>query len=203
MYKLFITKQNSVFLFLCLIFVGCSYAPYRYSFSLIEPHREAMSFEDENVQFKFAPSVENIRIGIKNKTGHVINVVRDNAKYIDFSGKTHEIHYGYDYVEEVRNFTRNNMYVTPMKIGPDSEITGYAWINIWPDFCIGEDRTTITGAQINYLKESFFPRHSFEGSVNDLKGSTFNLILPIDFGEYVRDYTFTFMVDDVIEERKN
>ncbi len=203
MYRLFITKQNSVFLLLCLIFVGCSYTPYRYSFSLIEPQNEVMGFEDENVQFKFAPSVENIRIAIKNKTGHVISFDRENAKYIDFSGESHEIHYGYDYVAEVRNFTRYNMYVPPMEIAPDSEITGYAWINIWPDFCIEEDRTTVTGAQINYLKESFFPRNSFEGSVNDLKSSTFNLILPIDYGEYVRDYTFTFMIDDVIEERKN
>ena len=47
------------------------------------------------------------------------------------------------------------------------------------------------------------PIYSFEGSVKELKGLTFNLILPIDFGEYVRDYTFTFMIDDVIEGRKN
>ena len=158
MYRLFITKQNSVFLFLCLIFVGCSYTPYRYSFSLIEPQNEAMSFEDENVQFKFVPSAENIRIAIKNKTDHVISLVRDNAKYIDFSGESLEIHYGYDYVEEVRNFTRNNMYVTPMKIDPDSEITGYAWINIWPDFCIGDDRTSRHGCSDKLFKRVFLPK---------------------------------------------
>ena len=202
MYRLFITKQNSIFLLLCLIFVGCSYTPHHYSFSLIESQNKTMSFEDENVQFKFAPSAENIRITIKNKTDHAISLVRDNAKYIDFSGESRGIHYGYDYVEEVRNF-RNNRYVAPMKIVPVSEITGYAWINIWPDFCIGEDRTSLTGAQINYLKEPFFPRYSFEGNVKELKGLTFNLVLPIDFGEYVRDYTFTFTIDDVIEGRKN
>ena len=84
-----------------------------------------------------------------------------------------------------------------MKIAPDSEITGYVWINMWPDFCVGEDRTSHTDAQINYLKEPFFPRHSSDGSVGDLKSSIFNLVLPIDFGEYVRDYSFTFMIDDV------
>ena len=162
-----------------------------------------MSFEDENVQFKFVPSAENIRITIKNKTDQAISFVRDNAKYIDFSGEPHGIHYGYDYVAEVRNFTQNRYYVAPMKIGPDSGITGYAWINIWPDFCIGEDRTSRTGAQINYLKEPFFPRYSFEGNAKELKGLTFNLVLPIDFGEYVHGYTFTFVIDDVIEGRKN
>ena len=34
--------------------------------------------------------------------------------------------------------------------------------------------------------------------LEDLKGSTFDLILPIDFGEYVSDYTFTFKIDDVL-----
>ncbi len=51
---------------LCLIFVGCSsYAPYRYSFSLIEPQNEtsqddvvwqAMGFEDGKIGFKCVPS---------------------------------------------------------------------------------------------------------------------------------------------------
>ena len=92
----------------------------------------------------------------------------------------------------------NSAYVAPVKIQPSSEMTGYVWINIWPDFCIGSDRTSVTDAQINYLKEPFFPRHSFEGSAKDLKNATFNLILPIDFGEYVRDYMFTFKIDDAI-----
>jgi hypothetical protein len=63
---------------------------------------------------------------------------------------------------------------------------------------MGDGRISYTDAQVNYLKEPFFPRYSFEGSVENLKSSTFNLILPIDFGEYVRDYTFTFKIDDVI-----
>ncbi len=199
MYRLFITKPNSVFLFLCLFFIGCSYTPYRYSFSLIEPQNETMNFEDENVQFKFVPSPENIRVTIKNKTDHEINLVRDKAEYIDYSGESHGIHYGYDYVEEVLSFTRNNEVVASMRVEPATEINGFIWINIWPDFCIGHGRGFNSDARINYLKEPFFPRHSFEGSVKDLKSSTFNLILPIDFGEYVRDYTFTFKIDDVIE----
>jgi hypothetical protein len=205
MYRLFIAKHNSVLLILCLIVVGCSsYPPYRYSFSLIEPQNETrqndvvgqvMSFVDSDIEFRFVPSSENIHVTIKNKTDHEIDLVRDNAEYIDYSGESHRIHIGYDYVEESKDFALNSSYVAPVKIQPSSEMTGYVWINIWPDFCIGDDRNT---AQINYLKEPFFPRYSFEGSVKDLKNSTFNLILPIDFGEYVRDYTFTFKIDDVI-----
>ena len=63
-----------------------------------------MSFEDDDVQFRFIPSAENIRVAIRNKTDHKIDIVRDNAEYIDYLGESHRIHYGYDYVQEVRNF---------------------------------------------------------------------------------------------------
>ena len=200
MFKSFNIKQTMAFGFLCLIVVGClSYTPYRYSFSLIEPQNETMSFVDSDVEFRFVPSPENIHVAIKNKTDREIDLVRDKAEYIDYSGESHRIHYGYDYVQEAANFAvTNGLFAPSLRIDPDSEITGYVWINIWPDFCIGDGRTAITDSQINYLKEPFFPRYSFEGSVKDLKSSTFNLILPIDFGEYVRDYTFTFKIDDVM-----
>ncbi len=199
MYRFFITKQNSVLLLLCLIFVGCSYTPYRYSFSLIEPQNETMSFVDSDVEFRFVLSPENIHMAIKNKTDHEIYLVRDKAEYIDYSGESHRIHYGYDYAREVIDFAVNNGFFAPsLRIGPDSEIKGYVWINIWPDFCIGDGRVSFTDTQVNYLKEPFFPRYSFEGSVEHLISSTFNLILPIDFGEHVRNYMFTFKIDDVI-----
>ena len=209
MSRFFITKQNSVLLFLCLIFSGCSYPPYQYSFSLIDPYNEtrqndvvgqAMSFEDSDVEFRFVPSPENIHMAIKNKTDHEIYLVRDNAEYIDYYGESHRIHYGYDYVQEAKNFAvTNGLFAPSLRIDPDSEITGYVWINIWPAFSIGDDRTSFSDTQVNYLMEPFFPRYSFEGSVNDLKYSTFNLMLPIEFDGYMRNYTFTFMIEDVIE----
>ena len=190
--------QAIAFGYLCLIIAGCSYTPYHYSFSLIDPQNDTMSFGDDNVQFRFVPSPENIHVAIRNKTDHKIDLVRGNAEYIDYLGESRRIHYGYDYVQEVTDFEDNDQYVPPMTIVPDSEISGYVWVNIWPDFGIGQDRHSITMDQINYLMEPLFPRYSFEGSGEDLKDSTFNLILPIDFGEYTRNYTFTFMIDDVL-----
>ncbi len=197
MCKLLKTKNKIILVCICLIFAGCSYTPYRYTFSLIAPESKTMDFEDNNVQFIFAPSPENIRVTIKNKTGHDISLVRDKAEYIDYSGESRMVHYGYDYVQEVRNYADSKEYVSPIRIKPGPEITGYVWINIWPDFCIGEDRHSIQSYQINYLMEPLFPKHSFEGRGEDLKGSTFKLVLPIDFGEYMSNYSFTFMINDV------
>ncbi len=199
MYKLYKTTRKIALGCLCLIFVGCSYTPYRYSFSLIDPQSETMNFEDSNVQFRFVPSSENIWVAIKNKTDHDINLVRDKAEYIDSLGESRMIHYGYDYVQEVWDFAENDLYVSPITIDPDSEITGYVWINIWPDFCIGQDRFSSRSYEIYYLMEPIFPRYSFEGRGEELKDSTFNLILPIDFGGYISHYTFTFMINDVTE----
>jgi hypothetical protein len=200
MYKLFNIKHKIILGCLCVVFAGCSYTPYRYSFSLVGPQSEKMDFEDSNVQFRFVPSSENIWVAIKNKTDHDINLVRDNAKYIDSLGESHRVHYGYDYVQEVRNFFVDyDLYVPPMRIEKGSEITGHVWINNWPDFRVGEGPGSdpISSYRISYLKEPFFPRYSFEGRGEELQDSTFNLILPIDFGEYVLNYKFTFMIKDV------
>ena len=201
---------------LCLVFVGCSsYAPYRYSFSLIEPQNknrqndvveQAMSFEDSNVEFRFVPSPENIRMSIKNKTGHEINIVRDKAEYIDSAGKSHRVHYGSDYVQEVTSFAVNTSSIVPLlRIEPNSEITGYVWINNWPDFHLGQGpgNDPISTPNINNRMEPFFPRFSFEGEGKDLKDSTFSLVLPLDFDRHIFNYTFTFLINDVIEDGKD
>ena len=201
---------------LCLVFVGCSsYAPYRYSFSLIEPQNEnrqndvveqAMSFEDSKVGFRFVPSSESIRVSIKNKSDHEINVVRDKAEYIDSAGKSHRVHYGSDYVQEVTGFAVNTSTIVPLlRIDPNSEITGYVWINNWPDFHLGQGpgNDPISTPNIHNRMEPFFPRFSFEGEGKELKDSTFRLVLPIDDDGLISNYTFTFLINDVVENGKD
>ena len=201
---------------LCLVFAGCSsYAPYRYSFSLIEPQNEnlqndvveqVMSFEDSKVGFRFVPSSESIRVSIKNKSDHEINVVRDKAEYIDSGGKSHRVHYGSDYVQEVTNFAVNTSSIVPLlRIEPNSEITGYVWINNWPDFHLGQGpgNDPISTPNIHNRMEPFFPRFSFEGEGKELKDSTFRLVLPIDDDGLISNYTFTFLINDVVENGKD
>ncbi len=200
-FLLFKFKHKIAIMCLCLIFTGCSYTPYQYSFLLVEPQSETMNFEDDNVKFRFVPSSENIWVAIKNKTDHDINLVRDNAEYIDSLGESRRVHYGYDYGQEVRNFEDNDLYVPPMRIDQGSEISGYLWINNWPDFRMGQGpgNDPIDSYNIYYLMAPFFPRYSFEGRGEALKDSTFSLILPIDFDGHISNYMFTLMINDVIE----
>jgi len=164
-----------------------------------------MSFEDSKVGFRFVPSSENISVSIKNKSDHEINVVRDKAEYIDSAGKSHRVHYGSDYVQEVTSFAVNTSTIVPLlRIDPNSEITGYVWINNWPDFHLGQGpgNDPISTPNIHNRMEPFFPRFSFEGEGEELKGSTFSLVLPIDFDGLISNYTFTFLINDVVENVK-
>jgi hypothetical protein len=85
-----------------------------------------------------------------------------------------------------------------MRIDSGSEITGNAWINIWLDYSIIKDSRS-TRSDINYFMQPFFPRYSHEGSGEELKDSTFRLILPIDFNGHTSNYMFTFKINDVVE----
>ncbi len=198
MYKLLKHKNIIVFMCLCLIFSGCKYAPYRYSFSLVEPKSETLNFEDSNVHFRFVPYPENIWIAIRNKTDHKINLVRDKAEFINHLGESSNVVYGHNFVSEISLYADNRMYVPPMRIDPGSEITGNLWINIWLDYSMMKSRRS-SRSDIAYFMQPFFPRYSHEGRGEDLKDSTFKLILPIDFDGSISNYMFTFMINDVIE----
>ncbi|MDR4497460.1 MAG: hypothetical protein MRK02_05990 [Candidatus Scalindua sp.] len=193
----FIKQKMSVICF-SLVFVSCTTKPYRYDFSLVEPYNETLIFEDCFVKFQFVPSPGRIQVVIKNTTDHDINLVREEAKYVDPAGVPHRIHYGYSYVQEVRSYELNHLYVSPVRIDPDTEIAGFVWLNNWPELSAGYyDRTSIQESKLSYLMEPLFPRNSFEGKGEDLKGTAFKLFLPIDFGGYVTRYTFIFRINDV------
>ena len=207
MYKIVNINYLIVIGSLCLIFSGCKYAPYRYSFLLVEPESEtrqndvvgqALNFEDDNVQFRFEPSPENIWVAIRNKTDHEINLVRDKAEFINHLGESNRVVYGHNFVSETRLFVSNNMHATSRRIDPGSEITGYAWINIGRELSMMSGRSDKL-PDIHYSMRPILPRYSFEGRGEELKDSTFSLILPIDFGGHISNYMFTFMINDVVE----
>ena len=202
MYKIINIKYLIILGSLCLIFSGCKYAPYRYSFSLVEPESETLNFEDSNIQFRFLPSPEKIWVAIRNKTDHEINLVRDKAEFINHLGESHTVLYGYsgyNFEDVIRLFADNNRYISPMRIDPGSEITGHVWINTYLDIVTMQDWRRVQSSDIYHSMQPFFPRYSFDGRGEDLKDSTFKLILPIDFDGHISNYMFTFMINDVVE----
>ena len=109
--------------------------------------------DGDDVQFRFLPSPEKIWVAIRNKTDHSINLVRDQAEFIDHLGKSHKVVYGHNFESEISLYADN--YVPPMRIDSGSEITGNAWINIWLDYSIMKDSRS-NRSDINYFMQPFF-----------------------------------------------
>ena len=72
-------------------------------------------------------------------------------------------------------------------------------INIWPGpgGDIGEGWVTVIDSEIEYLDHGMLPEYEFQGDGMMLKESTFSLVLPIEFGGYMKGYEFTFMITGV------
>ena len=202
MCKFFSINRLIVLGCLCLIFSGCTYSPYRYSFSLVEPERETLAYDDSNVLIRFLPSPEKIWVAIRNKTDKEMNLVRDKAEFIDHLGESYTVLYGYarrNFEDTIRLYADNNRYLSPIRIDPGSEITGHVWINNYLDIASMMDGRRDRSTDISYLMRPFFPRNRNDGRGEELKDSTFRLILPIDFNGNISNYMFTFKINDVIE----
>jgi hypothetical protein len=203
----FLILKKISFITVLLLFAGCTYRPYHYSFSLIDPYVEDLRFEDKDVSFQFIPTAEYIWVSIYNKTEGSIHFDVDKAEYISPLGESHSVLYGWRYAFEMRDFVNNKRYLNPIRIDPKSASDGNIWINIWPGpgGDIGEGWTSVTDSDIDYMDHDMLPEYSFQGDGTELKDSTFFLILPIQFGSYVKNYEFIFMITDVemVERKKD
>ena len=197
--------KKILFITVLLFFAGCTYPPYHYSFSLIDPYVEDLKFEDKDVSFQFVPTAEYIWVSIYNKTEGSIHFDVDKTEYIDPLGESHTVLYGWRYAHAMKEFVNNYLYIDPIRIDPKSASEGNIWINIWPGpgGDIGDGRTSIKDSDIDYMDHGMLPEYSFQGDGTELKDSTFFLILPIQFDSYVKNYEFIFMITNVeIVERK-
>ncbi len=201
------SKSNRIlFISILLLIAGCTtYQPYRYSFSLVDPYVEDLTYEDEDVFFQFIPAAEHIWVSVYNMSEDSVHFIRDKAEYIDPWGESHNILFGWDFASAMKDFVRNNLYLNPIRIDPKSASEGNIWINIWPGpgGDIGEGWVTVTDMDIEYLDHGMLPESAYQGNGTELKDTTFSLILPIEFSGYMRNYEFTFMITDVeIIDRK-
>ena len=203
---MFLKLNRILFISVLLSLAGCTtYQPYRYSFSLIDPYVEDLTYEDGDVFFQFIPAAEHIWVSLYNMSEDSVYFIRDKAEYIDPNGESHNILFGWDFASVMKDFVRENRYLNPIRINPESASEGNIWINIWPGpgGDIGEGRVTVTDMDIEYLDHGMLPEYAYQGNGTEFKDTTFSLILPIEFSGYMRNYEFTFMITDVeIIDRK-
>ncbi len=195
------SKLNRILFISVLIpLAGCTtYQPYRYSFSLVDPYVEDLTYEDEDVFFQFIPAAEHIWVSVYNMSEDSVHFIRDKAEYIDPNGESHNILFGWSFASAMKDFVRDNRYLNPIRINPKSASEGNIWINIWPGpgGDIGEGWVTVKDTEIEYLDHGMLPEYAYQGNGTEFKDTTFSLILPIEFSGYMKIYEFTFMITDV------
>ena len=201
------SKLNRIlFISILLLITGCTtYQPYRYSFSLIDPNVKDLTYDDGDVFFQFMPAAEHIWVSVYNMSEDSIYFIRNEAEYIDSNGESHNILFGWNFASAMKDFVRNRLSSSEIKIDPKSASEGNIWINIWPGpgGDIGEGWVTVKDSEIEYLDHGMLPEYAHQGNGTELKDTTFSLILPIEFSGYMRNYEFTFMITGVeIIDRK-
>ena len=203
---MFLILKRTLFISVLLFFAGCTYRPYHYSFSLIDPYVEDLKFEDKDVSFQFSPTAEYIWVSIYNKTEGSIHFDVNKTEYIGPLGESYSILYGWWYALQMKDFVYNYQYIDPIRIDTKSTTEGKIWINIWPGpgGDIGEGWTSVKDSDIDYMDHSMLPEYPFQGNGIELKDSTFILILPIQFDSHTKNYEFMFMITDVevVESKK-
>ena len=194
------SKLNRIlFISILLLITGCTtYQPYRYSFSLIDPNVKDLTYDDGDVFFQFMPAAEHIWVSVYNMSEDSIYFIRNEAEYIDSNGESHNILFGWNFASAMKDFVRNRLSSSEIKIDPKSASEGNIWINIWPGpgGDIGEGWVTVKDSEIEYLDHGMLPEYAHQGNGTELKDTTFSIILPIEFSGYVKNHEFTFMITD-------
>jgi len=192
-----VTLQRVFCPLLLFLLIGCTYHTYHYSFSLFGNDEEDLKYDDDDILFRFVPTPEYIWVSIQNRTNSDILLNMNKAEYIDVWGESHHLLFGWSYANALKDFINNNFFVNPVRISSGSTIEGYLWINIWLRFDIGDYWSTVTDTEMEFMDHHMLPKHASPGKESELKDSLFLLTLPVRFDGFMRNYDFTFMIDDV------
>ena len=159
---------------------GC-FTTAQYSFSLIKPHENNnLAFADESIDVKFFVVRDSINFVLENKTDAPVEIDWNQASYLDVNSTSHKIiHAGIKFIDK-----GNPMPVTI--IPPNAKIE---------DIASPADYAYFSSGQYGGWNQlDLLPNN--ENAVN-YKGKTIGLFLPIKINGTIKNYQFTFRVENV------
>jgi len=155
--------------------------PAKYFFKMIKPTESiGLNFEDSFIDIQFSISKKQLRFVLKNKTGNPIKIDWNQVSYVDVLGESHKVmHSGVKYID------RDKIYA-PTVIPPSAKIedivfpSGYVYYK--------------SGKYGGWRKVPLFPKAP---EAKLYKGMTFSVFMPLQINEAVKNYLFTFHIEDV------
>jgi len=152
-----------------------------YSFGMTKPKvSKDLLFEDAFINISFVISKRQIGFVILNKTSNPIKIDWNQASYIDVLNESHKImHSGVKYVD------RANVQ-PPTIIPPTAKIE---------DMVFPTDYIYYTSGKYGGWNE--IPLFPEAPKARLFKGKTFSVFMPMEINGSVKNYLFTFIVEDV------
>ena len=154
--------------------------PAAYVFVMTKPRNsKVLAFEDRSISIQFSISKEQIGFVLQNKGNNPIKIDWDQVSYVDVSGKSHKvIHSGVRYIERDRP-------QVPTIVPPTANVEDI----VFPSDYVYYSKS------IGWCKTPFFP----EGpDAKIYKGRAFSIFMPLEIDGVVKNYLFTFEIEDVV-----
>jgi hypothetical protein len=155
--------------------------PAVYSFSLLKPHpNPKLVYDDPFVSVAFDISKRQIGFILVNKTSEPIKIDWNQVSYIDIQKNSHKVmHKGVKYIN--RDETQS-----PSIIPPTARLE---------DLVFPTDYLTYTSGEYGgWDEEPMFPEGPKAGAY---KGQSFSVFMPMQVNGVVKNYLFTFHIDNV------
>jgi hypothetical protein len=159
--------------------------------TLQEEDATKYGFEDDLIRIVWEATPEQLVFDLTNKTNHSIKIIWDKAVYIDENGDSKRVmHSGVTYTD------RNNPQ-------PPTTVARLATVSdlVFPT----ENVDWIGGPYGGWRIKPLFPTSSMRGTSEDLLakgkkyvGKSFQVLLPLEIEETVKEYIFVFKVNQVV-----
>lgn len=176
--------------------LGCAPTRYGYSYKLSNPNVPEMTWSDENIGVSFAVTRNSILFEMENLTNETLKLIWDEAVFVQF-GKTQKVmHEGVKFID--RNASQPASVIPPRLSIRDAIVPTN---NIYWSRGMYNRYASVPGS---WQKEDLLPtwtnkdEDQFKKLIESQKGKdAFSVILPIQKGNEIKRYAFTFMVTDV------
>jgi len=159
--------------------------------TLQEEDSTKYSFEDDLIKIVWMATPQQFVFDLTNKTNHSIKIIWDKAMYVDENGNSERVmHSGVKYTD------RNNPQ-------PTTTVVRGATVSdlIYPT----ENVDWVGGPYGGWQIKPLFPTSSMSGTPEDLLakakkyvGKSFQVLLPLEIEQAVKEYIFVFKVNDVV-----
>ena len=155
--------------------------PAKYIFMMTKPKvNKDLYFEDDFFGVSFSISKEQVGYVLYNKTSNPIKIDWNQVSFVDVLGNSHKVmHSGIKYIDRINP-------QAPTVIPPTAKLEDIIFPIDYVDY--------VSGAYGVWRELPLFPEAP---KAKLFKGKSFSVFMPLEINEVIKNYLFTFKIDDI------